>query len=261
MDILRKRVGILYGEDIPLDRTLLLEWLISKLEAWGSSAGMESFKEDETDGRIAVTLGGKVIVIDVNLLVDRTDIHVPRISLASVKTSYAVLNGTSGGTTSGSISLDGFLSDCLRAFLTQVQLDEEEQNPEEVARTTTRISDDLKYVMKLDQLALREGEQGLRWFHNMDTLSAQAEDVAAREAESVARYRITCFGNESTCNVYTNSQVCLVSGGAPRHLPHAGPCPSATLRRHSFNLLPRLPLTARISDSSAYMSAERAATI
>ena len=189
MDILRKRVGILYGEDIPLDRTLLLEWFISKLEKWGTSAGMESFKEDENDGRTAVTLGGKVIVVDINIFADRTDPLRPTIALANVKTSYAVQNGAAGGTTSGSISLDGFLTDCLRAFVDQIQLEEEAQNPEEVARIATRIADDLKYLMTLDQLALREGEPGLRWFHNMDTLSVQAEDVAAKEAESVARYR------------------------------------------------------------------------
>lgn len=186
MDMLRKRAGIVYGEDIPLERAALFTWFVSRLETWGTSAGMESFKEDEIDGRMTMMLGGKVIVIDIDISIDRTNPNSPVIRLNSVKTSYAVPNGTAGSTMAGSISLDGFLTDSLRAYLAEIQKDEDMQDPEEAARIASRISEDLNYLMTLDQLALREGDQGLRWFNSMDLLAVQAEDVASKEAASVA---------------------------------------------------------------------------
>ena len=116
-EILRKRLGIIYGEDIPLDRPQLVDWCISRFEAWGSSAGMEAFREEERDGRVTLTLGGKVIVVDINLSIDRQDPQSPRLSVISVKTSYAVPGGAAGSTTQGSTSLDGFLTDSLAEFL------------------------------------------------------------------------------------------------------------------------------------------------
>ena len=194
VETLRKRVGILYGEDIPLDRNLLVLWFISKLEAWGTDAGMEAFKEDEHDGKITIMLGGKVIVVDITVAVNRTEPDWPKMSLASVKTSYAIpgqaqAQGSQGGgtTTGGSISLDGFMTDSLQAFMDEIQKDDELQDPERVARMATRMAEDVKYLMTLDHLALREGDQGLRWFTNMDLLSVHAEKVAYHEAESVAK--------------------------------------------------------------------------
>ena len=61
MDILRERLGIVYGEDIPLERTALVDWCISRFEAWGTSAGMEAFREEERNGHVTLILGGKVI--------------------------------------------------------------------------------------------------------------------------------------------------------------------------------------------------------
>lgn len=187
VETLRKRVGILYGENIPLERVVLVDWFMSKLETWGTSAGMEVFKEDEADGKITVMLGGKVMVVDINIAVDRTAPGRPVMKLSSVKTSYAIPNQSQGSTTNGSISLDGFLADSLRSFLDQIQKDEELQDPEEAARVSSRLSEDLRYLMSLDQLALREGDQGLRWFTHLDELSVHAEEVASKEAESVAK--------------------------------------------------------------------------
>lgn len=188
VDVLQKRVGIIYGESIPLEKSLLVDWFLSKLEGWGTSSGMEAFR-DESDGRLTIMLGGKVVVVDINLAVDRSDPENPKISLTSVKTSYAVPNAAAGGsTTAGSISLDAFLADSLRAFLAEVQKDEELQDPEEASRVSSRIAEDFKYLMDLDQLALREGDQGLRWFNSMDLLAVQAETIATKEAKSVAQY-------------------------------------------------------------------------
>ena len=99
LETLRKRSGITYGEDIPLDRATIVDWALSPLEAWGASAGMEAFKEEERNGRMTVMLGGKVLVIDVDLAIDRTDPEKPTVSVAAVKTSYAIPNVATSSTT------------------------------------------------------------------------------------------------------------------------------------------------------------------
>ncbi|THH32518.1 hypothetical protein EUX98_g1705 [Antrodiella citrinella] len=184
---LRKRTGITYGEDIPLDRTSMTEWCISRLESWGTAAGMETFGEEERDGRMTVVLGGKVLVVDVDFSIGRSDAANPTLGVAGVKTSYAVPNGTVGTTMEGSASLDGFLAECLRSFLSEVQKDEGEQDPVEAARIAERCADHFQYLMRLDKLALREGDNGLRWFNGMDRLALEVvEPFAVKEAEAVA---------------------------------------------------------------------------
>ncbi|KAI0697255.1 hypothetical protein BC835DRAFT_1270685 [Cytidiella melzeri] len=184
---LRKRVNIVYGEDIPPEKSALIGWCTARVETWGRSAGMEAFKEEERDGRITIMLGGKVIVIDMELSVNRLDVQRPVLSVTSVKTSFAVPNGTSSPASSGSTSLDGFLTENLRAFIAEVQRDPEDQDPEKAARIGGRIVDHLTYLMKMDQLALREGDAGLRWFNGCDTLSLECERYSAEECDIVAK--------------------------------------------------------------------------
>jgi hypothetical protein len=184
---MRKRANIIYGEDIPLERAELLDWCISRFEAWGVSVGMEAFREEERDGHITLILGGKVIVIDMSFAIDRSIPLLPRFSVTSVKTSYAVPNGGAGSTTAGSISLDGFLADSLGAFLIEVQKGEELQDPEQTARIGSRIANTLRYLMRLDQLALNGGDAGLQWFNHTDVLSREAERFASEEANAISR--------------------------------------------------------------------------
>lgn len=188
MDILRKRLGIIHGEDIPHDGTQLVDWCISRFEAWGTSAGMESFREEEHDGHITLILGGKVVVMDMNLAIDRANAQKPRLSVTGVKTSFAVPGGASGSTTQGSTSLDGFLADSLGEFLAAVRKEEEVQDPEDAARIGLRILDSLKYIMMLDQMASEEGDAGLRWFNSVDTIAVEAEKFASEEAAVIAKY-------------------------------------------------------------------------
>lgn len=188
MDILRKRLGIIYGEDIPLDSSQVVDWCISRFEAWGTSAGMEAFREEEREGHITLILGGKVVVVDMNLAIDRTDTRSPRLSVTGVKTSFAAPGGTAGSTTQGSTSLDGFLTDSLGEFLDAVQKDEEAQDPEDAARIGTRILGSLKYIMMLDQMASEEGDAGLRWFNSVDTIALEVEKFASEEATLIAQY-------------------------------------------------------------------------
>ncbi|CCL99840.1 uncharacterized protein FIBRA_01864 [Fibroporia radiculosa] len=186
LESLRKRKGITYGENIPLDCTTILDWCVSRLEAWGTSAGMEAFKEEEREGRMTIVLGGKVLVIDIDLLVDRRNFERPIVSVANLKTSYAIPNGAATSTTQGSLSLDGFLADRLRAFLTEVQKDAEQQDSLHAARLANLVAEDLAYLMRLDQLALSEGDGGLRWFSEIDTIALETERFAKSEAEAIA---------------------------------------------------------------------------
>ncbi|KAK7692557.1 hypothetical protein QCA50_004187 [Cerrena zonata] len=177
-----------YGEDIPLDRTQMVEWCISRIETWAKDAGMETFKDDAKNGHVSALFGGKVLVMDIDFSIGQSNEAVPILGVTHVKTSYAVPNGPANTSNiAGSASLDSFLTDCLRRFVVEVQKDEESQNIMEAARLGSLIADHMKYLMKQDQLAAREGDNGLRWFNGIDRLVADIlEPFATKEAERVA---------------------------------------------------------------------------
>ncbi|OCH92496.1 hypothetical protein OBBRIDRAFT_886227 [Obba rivulosa] len=183
---LRKRAGITYGEDIPLERSSIVDWCVARVEAWAASAGMETFREEEREGRMTVVLGGKVLVVDIDFSVDRSNPDAPTLDVANLKTSYAIPNGTTGSTTEGSRSLDGFLADSLRVYLNEVQKDAAHQDNIEAARMSGLLADHLAYLMKLDHLALTEGDGGLRWFRDLDTLALKVEEFSMHEAEVIS---------------------------------------------------------------------------
>lgn len=187
VETLRKRAGIVYGEDIPLDRAAIVDWTVARLEDWGSSAGMEAFKE-ERDGHMTVVLGGKVLVIDLDLAINRADPDKPTISVATVKTSYAIPNVATSSNTQGSASLDSFLADRVQAFLVEVQKEPREQDCVEAARLGALCSESLSYLMRLDQLALDKGEGGLRWFSEIDALALDTERFAVSECQFITSY-------------------------------------------------------------------------
>lgn len=145
---------------------------------------MQVFKEDSG---MTITLGGKVIVIDIKLAVGSTEQSKPILTVAGVKTSFAIANGSSGSPSSGSTSLDGFLMDAARAFLVEVQKDPEDQDAEEAARVGTRFAENLRYLMKLDQLAVQEGDNGLRCFNASDLLGLEVERFATTEASAISK--------------------------------------------------------------------------
>ncbi|KAI0373267.1 hypothetical protein BV20DRAFT_938026 [Pilatotrama ljubarskyi] len=184
---LRKRAGITFGEDIPLERIHLPEWFLKRLLEWGSSAGMEAFNDPEQDGHSSVVLGGKVLVIDLDFVVDRKNSERPDVNVAACKTAYAIRNSTSTSSTGNSISLDGFLADAIRAFLREVQKDDTERDSVEAARLGHLLSEHFVYLMKLDHLAQSEGEGGLRWFTFIDRMSLEVEKLAGSEADALCR--------------------------------------------------------------------------
>lgn len=184
---LRKRIGISFGEDIPLERAQLPGWFLKKLLHWGTSAGMEAFNDPERDGHSTVVLGGKVLVVDIDFVVDHTTPEHPVVDVAACKTSYAIPNSTSTSSTGKSTSLDGFLAVAIRAFLREVQKDDAQRDSIEAARVGRLLSDHFAYLMKLDHLALSEGEGGLRWFTFIDRMSLDVEKLASSEAEALIK--------------------------------------------------------------------------
>ncbi|KAI8999049.1 hypothetical protein BD414DRAFT_512589 [Trametes punicea] len=184
---LRKRAGATYGEDIPLDKMQLPEWFLKRLLDWGTSAGMEAFNEPERDGHSTVVLGGKVVVVDIDFSVDRTNPDLPVMDVAACKTAYAIPNSTAVSSTGNSISLDGFLADAIHRFLYEVQKEDAQRDSVEAARLGNLLSDHFAYLMKLDHLALSEGDGGLRWFNFIDRMSLEVEKLASSEADAMCR--------------------------------------------------------------------------
>ncbi|KAH9915799.1 uncharacterized protein BXZ73DRAFT_92575 [Epithele typhae] len=184
---LRKRIGITFGEDIPLERIEVVDWFLKRLLHWGTSAGMEAFNEQETDGRIAVVLGGKVLVIDIDFSIDRRDPTRPAIDVMALKTAYAIPNSTSDSSSGRSKSMEGFLASTIRAFLAEVQKEEDQRDAVEAARIGSQISKYLSYLMTLDHLALSENEGGGRWFSFIDKMSLEIETLAGKEANVIMK--------------------------------------------------------------------------
>ena len=155
---------------------------------------MEAFREEERGGRLTLVLGGKVLVIDIDLSIARSTDSQGRsqiqIGTVNVKTSYAIPNGGAAGITmQGSASLDGLLRDSLTAFLEEVQSasrgDGGGQDGVKAALLGKTCQDHLKYLMMLDQLALSEGDQGLKWFRDVDELASKVEKFAVSEAQGM----------------------------------------------------------------------------
>lgn len=148
---------------------------------------MEAFRDEPREGGISLVLGGKVLVVDVDFSIDRTNPAEPNITVASVRTSYAEQNGAAGSpNTDGSVSLDAFLAEALGSFCAQVQKEEEEQNPLEAARLGVIILEHFRYLVMLDRLAHRKEDGGIRWFVDVDQLCTILETFAKSEAQVVA---------------------------------------------------------------------------
>jgi hypothetical protein len=191
---LRSRAGTSYGEDIPLNSSALMDWAVSRLEAWGTSVGMETFKDDlMRDGQWTVVLGGKVLVVDIDFFCDRvSDPKKPCISVEKLKTSYADPNNATDGSihanTEGSASLSALLAGSISAFLKEIQRDPEARDALEAERLGNAVVKHLMYLMVLDKLAARKEEDGggIRWFVDADRLGVGVEKFAGSEADAIA---------------------------------------------------------------------------
>ncbi|TFK53452.1 hypothetical protein OE88DRAFT_1626688 [Heliocybe sulcata] len=177
-----------YVEDIPLDRPQIPTYCLSRLETWGTSAGMECFREEEKEGKILLVMGGKVLVVDVEVSLDRTFPEDPVMRLSNVKTSYAVPSASAGASNAvGSTTLDVFLTEIIKRFLDEAQKPEEKQDCAETARLGKAVASSLQYLMSLDALAAMEGDSGLRWFGEVDRLASTVNGLTKSEAIAVSR--------------------------------------------------------------------------
>lgn len=168
-----------------MDQADVIDWCVSQLEECGKKAGMETFKEAETNGKITLILGGKVLVVDIELAVDRTHEDRPILSVVALKTSYA--SPVNGATTEGSVSMNGFLMDCIREFIAEAHKPLGEQDTKEAGKLIRAFLAHMQYLMKLDGMATQEGDGGLRWFNNIDVLALTAEGRAKSEAQNIAK--------------------------------------------------------------------------
>ena len=168
-----------------MDRVDVVDWCVLQLEDCGKKAGMEAFKEAETNGKITLILGGKVLVVDIELSVDRSDETLPKLSVIALKTSYA--SPVSGATTEGSASMNGFLMDYIREFITEAHKPLGEQDTKKAGKLVRGFLAHMQYLMKLDGMATQEGDSGLRWLNNIDELALTAEGRAKTEAQSIAK--------------------------------------------------------------------------
>lgn len=154
---------------------------------------MEAYKDEEKDGRIAVVYGGKVLVIEVDLHIEResTTSSAPRVSATNVKTSHAVSSrGTGNALAERSKSLDAFILETWNRYLAEVQSNDNPEKSHRAAYLADKIQDHLKYLMKLDALASKEGDQGIRWFNEAELLSSVTEQVMKAEVDSLTKYVI-----------------------------------------------------------------------
>ncbi|KAF9445919.1 hypothetical protein P691DRAFT_777244 [Macrolepiota fuliginosa MF-IS2] len=188
VDALQDRAGTIYSEDIPLDPATVAEFCISRLEAWGVKAGMESFKDDGRGGNVTVLLGGKVLVVDVDFSINKENPMRPRARIAGVKTSYATSDDASGASsnTKGSISLDTFLAENIQKYCDEVQKSEDERDAIQAAKLASNVLQQLRYLVMLDKLAEKKDGARVAWFVDTDELCPKVETFAKSEAEVVA---------------------------------------------------------------------------
>ncbi|KAL5528641.1 hypothetical protein ACEPAF_7777 [Sanghuangporus sanghuang] len=185
-------IAATYGEPIPLDKETIVEWSISRIEDWGRKNGMEVFKEEEDkNGKMTVMLGGKVLVIDIDLSIQR---NAPtssprRIVVSNVKTSHALPSGNSGNTLAErSFSLDAFILRTWNDYLNEVQKGDADSSSR-AGQISRDIQSHLSYLMKLDNLASSEGDQGIRWFNDTGLINAVTDRISKAEVDALSSDR------------------------------------------------------------------------
>ncbi|KAF9059782.1 hypothetical protein BDP27DRAFT_1340716 [Rhodocollybia butyracea] len=182
---LKQRPKASYGEDIPQDRSVLVDWCVLRCEAWGKLVGMETFKDQVGDGNISFVFGGKVLVVDLELSIEKANTSDPKIIVSKAKTSYAI-SGSESTIMDGSLSLDAFLKNSFQEFFSEVQKPDDCRNLVEAARLGSIILEHFRYLVMLDRLAERKEDGGVRWFVDVDQLCTVVETFSKSEAEAVA---------------------------------------------------------------------------
>ncbi|KAL5523559.1 hypothetical protein ACEPAG_7732 [Sanghuangporus baumii] len=185
-----KGIAATYGEPIPLDKETIVEWCISRIENWGRKNGMEVFKEEDKNGKMTVMLGGKVLVIDIDLSIQSSPSSSPRrIMVSNVKTSHALPSGNSVNTLAErSFSLDAFILRTWNDYLNEVQKSDADSSSR-AGQISRDIQSHLSYLMKLDNLASSEGDQGIRWFNDTGLINAVTDRISKAEVDALSSNR------------------------------------------------------------------------
>ena len=111
-----------------------------------------------------------------------------KIEVISVKISHAISSGTSLQEHSDpDVSLDSFLKNTLNNFFEHVQDPLSRTDTLEATRRAKMIQGHFEYLMKLDKLASQEGDLGIRWFSDINTLNNVMNGLTVAEAKDVAK--------------------------------------------------------------------------
>lgn len=179
----------MYEEPVPLDGELIVDWCISRIEEWGRENGMEIFRDEEDkSGKLTIMLGGKVLVVDVDLHIQRDAAHpqASHVTVSNIKTSHALPSGNSGNALAErSTSLNAFMLRTWNSYLEEIQKNDVESSMR-AAHIGRDIRSHLSYLMKLDALASQEGDQGIRWFNDTGFMSIVAEQISKTEVDCLS---------------------------------------------------------------------------
>lgn len=168
---------------------------------------METFKDEGKEGIVTVLLGGKVVVIDVDLSIDRSKPDSPQIRNVNAKISYATMNHSSnGGNANGSPYLDRSLSKCIQNFCDKVQ--DVDPDPVKAAACLKLILEQLQYLVLLDGLAERKDSAGVKWFIDLDDQWPMLENLAKEEGTVIASY-VSLQGTFRECLSHDVPQVII----------------------------------------------------
>ena len=168
---------------------------------------METFKDEGKEGIVTVLLGGKVVVIDVDLSIDRSKPDSPQIRNVNAKISYATMNHSSnGGNANGSPYLDRSLSKCIQNFCDKVQ--DVDPDPVKAAACLKLILEQLQYLVLLDGLAERKDSAGVKWFIDLDDQWPMLENLAKEECTVIASY-VSLQGTFRECLSHDVPQVII----------------------------------------------------
>lgn len=181
---------MIYGENVPFLVASFPQWCIEQFVNWGTSVGMETFKDESKEGGSTVMLGGKVLVIDVDFTIKHDDPLNPILELANVKTTNALLSGNANPTTF--TMLDTFLAENIAKYCKEMQKSETIRNPLLAATFRKAVLDALRYLVLLDRLASRKEDGGIRWFTDLDELCPTLMTVATSEAAAIASCVLPC---------------------------------------------------------------------
>lgn len=137
-----------------------------------------------SDGKMTIVLGGKELVIDIDLAITHQE-SISRVEVANVKTSHALPSGHSENTLAErSTALDAFLLNALKAYVEEVQSGSNESSMR-AAFMARDVCAHLKYLMKLDAFAASEGDSGIRWFNDIGLMSIIADQIFKAEVDAL----------------------------------------------------------------------------